>query len=74
MRPENVREPGRERGERESEGAEGQRFLIGIGFNKYQPINVIEVLKPVVDSLSFPFQSSVTAADDDQDEPRPLDA
>lgn len=39
----------------ESEGAEGQRFLIGIGFNKYQPINVIEVLKPVVDSLSFRF-------------------
>lgn len=71
MRPENVRELGREwltltvcKGrERERGRAVGGRWwwwwggrsLIGIGFNKYQPINVIEVLKLVVESLSIPI-------------------
>lgn len=37
-------------------------FLIGIGFNKYEPINVIEVLKPVVGAFFLSSIPSLTAA------------
>lgn len=39
-------------------------FLIGIGFNKYEPINVIEVLKPVVGAFFLSSIPSLTAAPD----------
>lgn len=46
-------------GEREKESAEWQLLLIGIGFNKCWPINVIEVLKNSRDGAYLVFHSNL---------------